>query len=229
LDELTVLLVRTVIVYFLLTVSMRIMGKRQLGEMELSDLITTLLFSEIASVPIVDLAIPLFHAVIPILIIISFEIIIPFIIGKNRKVKKLVEGKPSYLIYKGELRLSEIKKNRVSLDELMCELRNQGYFDISDINYAVLEPNGQLSVLPKENDENLRNAGGMMHSIILNGEVVEFNLKLLDIDISWVNKTLASMGARLEEVYLLGIDDQRNLIYAVSKNGKNTKIIKKFK
>ena len=202
------------------------MGKRQLGEMEISDLITTLLFSEIAAVPIVDLAIPLSHAIIPTLIIISFEIIIPFVIGKSRKVKKFVEGKPSYLIYRGELRLSEIKKNRVSLDELMCELRNQGYFDISDIDYAVLEPNGQLSVLPKSNDENLRNTGGMMHCIILNGEIVEFNLKLLGLNSAWINKTLDSMSARLSDVSLLGIDDQRNLIYAISRKGKNTKIIK---
>ena len=117
-DEVTPLLLRTVVVYLLLTLSMRIMGKRQLGEMELSDLVTTLLFSEIAAVPVVDQSIPLFHALSPILILISFEIIIPFAIGKSRKVKKLLEGRPSYLIYKGELRLSEIKKNRVSLDEI---------------------------------------------------------------------------------------------------------------
>ena len=228
-DELTTLLVRTVIVYLLLTLSMRIMGKRQLGEMELSDLITTLLFSEIAAVPIVDQSIPLFHAIIPTLILISFEIIIPFVIGKNRRVKKLFEGKPSYLIYQGELRLSEIKKNRVSLDEIMCELRNQGFFDISDVDYAILEPNGQLSVLPKNSDETLRNVGGMMHCLIINGEIVDFNLKLSGVNKGWINKTLSSMGARLCDLSLLGLDDSGNIIYAISKNGKNTKIVKKAK
>ncbi len=228
-DELTTLLVRTVIVYLLLTLSMRIMGKRQLGEMEISDLITTLLFSEIAAVPVVDQSIPLFHAIIPILILISFEIIIPFAIGKSRKVKKLVEGRPSYLIYKGELRLSEIKKNRVSLDEIMCELRNQGYFDLSDVDYALLEPNGQLSVLPKSNDETLRNVGGMMHCLVINGEIVRFNLSLVGVDENWVNKTVSAMGARLSDVSLLGIDDNGCVIYAISKNGKNTKIMKKAK
>lgn len=225
-DELTVLLFRTVTVYLILTLSMRIMGKRQLGEMELSDLITTLLFSEIAAVPVVDLTIPLFHAIIPTVIILSFEIIIPFIIGKSRKVKKFVEGKPSYLIYKGELRLSEIKKNRVSIDELLCNLRNQGYFDISDIDYAILEPNGQISTLPKSNDESLRNTGGMVHCLVINGEIIEFNLKLLGFNRAWINKTLSSMNTRLCDVSLLGIDDQKNLVYAVSRNGKNTKIMK---
>ena len=228
-DQLTILLVRTVIVYLLLTFSMRIMGKRQLGEMELSDLITTLLFSEIAAVPIVDQSIPLFHAIIPTLIILSFEIIIPFAVGKKRKIKKIIEGKPSYIIYKGELRLSEIKKNRVSLDEVMCALRNQGYFDISDINYALLEPNGQLSILPKETDESSRNTGGMMHCLVINGEIVKFNLKLVGMNENWIEKTVSSIGARLCDVSLLGVDDQKNLIYAISKNGKNTKIIKKAK
>ena len=151
-DELTTLLVRTLIIYFVLTVSMRIMGKRQLGEMELSELITTLLLSEIAAVPITDFRIPLKRAIIPVLLIISFEIILPFIIGKKRFIKKLFEGKPSYIIYRGELRISEIKKNRLSLDELICELRGQGYFDISDMDYLILEPNGRLSILPKNPD-----------------------------------------------------------------------------
>ena len=148
LNEITTLLVRTIIIYLLLTTSMRIMGKRQLGEMELSELVTTLLLSEIAAVPILDFAIPLKRAVIPVLLIISFEIIIPFISAKKRFIKKLIEGKPSYIIYKGELRLSEIKKSRISLDELVGELRVQGYFDISDIEnleFDIPETDAQIS------------------------------------------------------------------------------------
>ena len=90
-DELTTLLVRTLIIYFVLTVSMRMMGKRQLGEMELSELITTLLLSEIAAVPITDFRIPLKRAIIPVLLIISFEIILPFIIGKKRFIKNCLK------------------------------------------------------------------------------------------------------------------------------------------
>ena len=144
-------------------------------------------------------------------------------------MKKLVEGRPSYLIYKGELRLSEIKKNRVSLDEIMCELRNQGYFDLSDVDYALLEPNGQLSILPKSNDETLRNVGGMMHCLVINGEIVHFNLSLVGVDENWINKTVSAMGACLRDVSLLGLDDNGCVIYAISKNGKNTKIMKKAK
>ncbi|MBE6607971.1 MAG: DUF421 domain-containing protein [Ruminococcaceae bacterium] len=225
-DEITKLLVRTVIIYFILTVSMRIMGKRQLGEMELSELVTTLLLSEISAVPIVDFKIPLKRALIPVLLIISFEIIIPFISAKKRFIKKLVEGKPSYIIYRGELRLSEIKKNRISLDELICELREQGFFDISDIEYAILEPNGQLSILPKNGDTNAQNTGGMVHNLIINGEIIDFNLKLLNLDEKWLNEQIASLGVSKKDISLFGLDDCNNMISVISSNGKNSKIIK---
>ena len=225
-DELTTLLVRTLIIYFVLTVSMRIMGKRQLGEMELSELITTLLLSEIAAVPITDFRIPLKRAIIPVLLIISFEIILPFIIGKKRFIKKLFEGKPSYIIYRGELRISEIKKNRLSLDELICELRGQGYFDISDIEYLILEPNGRLSILPKNPDSSSQNSGGMVHSLIISGEIIDFNLSLLKIDEKWLEKRISSLGAPLKSIYFLGIDDCQNMISVISKGSSNPKIIK---
>ena len=225
-DELTKLLVRTVIIYFVLTVSMRVMGKRQLGEMELSELVTTLLLSEIAAVPIVELRIPLKRAIIPVLLIISFEIIIPFISAKKRFIKKLIEGKPSYIIYKGELRLSEIKKSRISLDELVGELRVQGYFDISDIEYAILETNGQLSVLPKNGDSTSQNVCGMVHNLIINGEIIDFNLKLLGLDKKWLEKKISSLGAKKKDISLLGIDDCGNIISVISHNRKNSKIIK---
>ena len=225
-DELTKLLVRTVIIYFILTISMRVMGKRQLGEMELSELVTTLLLSEIAAVPIIDFRIPLKRALIPVLLIISFEIIIPFISEKKRFIKKLIVGKPSYIIYKGELRLSEIKKSRISLDELVGELRGQGYFDITDIEYAILEPNGRLSVLPKSNDSVNQNVCGMVHNLIINGETIDFNLKLLGLDEKWLDKRLSSMGVKLKEVSLFGIDDCGNAVSVISHNKKNSKIIK---
>ena len=225
-DELATLLVRTVIIYFLLTLAMRIMGKRQLGEMELSELVTTLLLSEIAAVPITDFRIPITRAIIPVVLIISFEIIVPFIIGKKRSLKKLVEGKPSYLIYRGELRMSEIRKNRVSLDELICELRGQGYFDISDIQYAILEPNGKLSVLPKSGDTTAQNANGMVHSLIIDGEIIDFNLKLLKIERKWLDKKLSSLGISLSAVRFFGVDDNMNTVSVISSKAENSKVVK---
>ncbi len=225
-DELTILFIRTVIIYFVMTGSMRIMGKRQLGEMELSELVTTLLLSEIAAVPIIDFNIPLKRAIIPVLLIISFEIIIPYISEKTRFIKKLVEGKPSYIIYRGELRISEIKKNRVSLDELICELRGQGYFDISDIEYAILEPNGRLSVLPKNGDSTSQNKGGMVHNLIINGEIIDFNLELLNLDQKWLDKKLSDLDTTKKDVRLLAVDDCMNIISVIASDDKNSKIVK---
>ena len=225
-DEISQLLVRTVIIYFTITVSMRVMGKRQIGEMELSELVTTLLLSEIAAVPITDFRIPIKRAIIPMLLIISFEIIIPFIIAKKRFIKKLIEGKPSYIIYHGELRLSEIKRSRVSLDELVGELRTQGYFDISDIEYAILETNGRLSILPKSGDSASQNSCGMVHNLIINGEIIDFNLKLLGLDEAWLNKQISSLGVSIRDISLFGVDDCDNRVSVISRKKKNSKIIK---
>ena len=225
-DEITTLLLRTLITYFVLTVSMRIMGKRQLGELEVSELVTTLLLSEIAAVPITDFRIPMMRAIIPVALIISFEIIVPFVSGKKRIMKKFAEGKPSYLIYRGELRLSEIKKNRLSIDELMSEMRTQGYFDISDIQYAVLEPNGRLSILPKNENSDAQNVGGMVHSLIIDGEVIEFNLRLMGLDRSWLDKKISLLGVSLDSIRLFAVDDCANTVSVIASRSQNAKIVK---
>ena len=110
---------------------MRIMGKRQIGELDVGDLVSTLLISELAAIPIDDPDIPLLNAVIPILLLISLEIIISTIKNRSRLIKKAVEGRPVYIIYKGRILEDELIKNRISINELLGEMRGQNIFDIS--------------------------------------------------------------------------------------------------
>jgi uncharacterized membrane protein YcaP (DUF421 family) len=192
---------RTIIIYCLLSVLIKLMGKRQIGELEVSELISTLLISEIASLPIADSDIPLLNAVIPILLIVSVEIILSALKNKSEKLKKFVDGVPTFLIYRGKLRQYELRENRISVNELISELRQQGVGDISDVYYALLEPNGKISILEKGEKENLA------HSIIIDTEADLVALKSLGYDEMWLKKTLDKNRVKKKDVFLMTLDD----------------------
>ena len=127
------IIIRTAIVYILLTISLRITGKRQLGELDVGELVCTLLISELMAIPIDDPDIPLLNAVIPTLFVISLEIIISAIKNKSEKLKRAVEGTPTYIIYKGRLLQDVLKENRISINELLSEMRKQSITDLRDV------------------------------------------------------------------------------------------------
>ena len=158
--------VRTVIIYVFLSVSLKFMGKRQMGELEISELVSTLVISEVAALPIADPDIPLLNAVVPVILIVCLEIIISYAKNKSEKLKKYVEGEPIFVIYRGKLRQSALSDNRISLNELLCELRMQGVGDINNVYYAILEANGKLSVFEKNNK------GSFSHNVIIDTEKI---------------------------------------------------------
>ena len=160
-----IIIIRCVIIYILLTFSMRIMGKRQIGELDVGDLVSTLLISELAAIPIDDPDIPLLNSVIPILIIISLEIIISTVKVKWRPLKRAVEGRPVYIIYKGRLLHEALVENRISLSELLAEMRGTGIFDISEVEYGIIEQDGTLSLFKKGDF-------GFAHTLIADGEIM---------------------------------------------------------
>ena len=200
----TSIVIRTIIVYILLSFALRIMGKRQLGELDVSELVSTLLISEIASIPIDDPDIPLMNAIIPILFILAVEIILSTIKNKSEGLKELIEGKPQYIIYKGRLLQKTLKDNRISINELLSEMRTQGVGDIDDVYYAAVEQNGSLSILKKE-DSN------MAHPIIIDGKMIEENLKAHGYDERWLNKRLGEKKVKMEEVFLMTVSDDEKI------------------
>ena len=196
----TSIVIRTVIVYIILSFALRIMGKRQLGELDVSELVSTLLISEIASIPIDDPDIPLMNAIIPILFILAVEIILSTVKNKSEGLKELIEGKPQYIIYKGRLLQKALRDNRISLNEFLSEMRTQGVGDIDEIYYAAVEQNGSLSIL-KKNDSN------MAHPIIIDGKVIEENLKAHGYDETWLKKRLEERKVKICEAFLMTVDD----------------------
>ena len=218
---------RTFIMFALLFGAIRLMGKRQVGELEISELVITFMLSELAVMPISDKNIPLLYSVIPILILLSVEVILSFIISKSSTVKKLLLGRPSVIINKGKLDQKELQRLRMSATELMSELRLKGISSVSDVDYAIVEDNGQLSVFTKKNVSPLtpEDAGiiirdtGMSHCVVIEGKIYEENLKLTGKSEKWVKATAEDHGASVDDIFLMTIDDCDN-VYIIRKEDK---------
>ena len=215
----TTIILRTLILYFTLIVSMRFMGKRQIGEVQISEFIITIMLSEIAATPILDHSISLLHAITAIVLLLSVELLISFLLIKSSFLKRLICGTPSILIQRGELIQKELKKNRVDIEELFSELRQKGYPSLSEINYAILEENGQLSVFPYTANSPATHASlsiasdetGIDHLCIADGKILEDSLQLIGWSKEQLEKELKKRHLRLPDIFILTIDDKNNL------------------
>ena len=141
-------LCRTVILYFLIMIGLRLMGKRQIGELEPSELVLTMMISDLATVPMQDFGIPLLAGVIPILTLLALSLLLSQLSLLNLRFRELMCGTPTVLIRNGRLQQSAMRENRYTLDELLEQLRGQGCASVEEVQYAILENSGQLSVLP---------------------------------------------------------------------------------
>lgn len=210
-----VVAIRTVLIYLFLIIGMRLMGKRQIGELQLSELVTTLLLSEMASLPATDPNIPLAFSILPVSLLLLLEIILPFLAARFPFLKKMIDVVPSILIRKGEIDPGEMSRMRISMDELLSQLRLKGVGDLRDVDYAILEQSGQLSVLLKREKQPLTpedmsmpgNTAGLAHPVIIMGQVSAFNLSFIGRDRQWLHKRLAEKGCRVSDVLLYTVDD----------------------
>lgn len=142
--------IRTMILYVLVIFGLRVMGKRQIGEMQPSELVVAIMISDLATIPMQELGIPLLSGIIPIFTLVILEITLSQISLKNKHIRKFVSGKPNVVVYEGKILKDEMKNIRFNNDDLLEQLRIQGYQRLEDIQYAILETNGQLSVFPKK-------------------------------------------------------------------------------
>ncbi len=195
------ILIRTVIIYLFLTLSLKIMGKRQIGEFEVGELVSTLLISEVASIPICDSSVPILHAVIPVTFILCIEIIIAALKNKFPLLKRAVEGAPVYIIYKGKLLQKTLRDNRISINEILSELRVCGVGDISEVEYGIIEQNGKISVIKKSD------TAGIAHNLIIDGEVCFDTIRSLGYNERWLKKQLSASKLKEENIFLMTIDD----------------------
>lgn len=222
-----IVLVRTLIIYFSLLLVLRLLGKRQLGEMELSEFVVAALIADLAAHPLQDMGIPLMNGLIPILVLFCCEVLIAGFSLKSVRLRSLVFGKPSLLIVRGQILQREMYKNRFTLDELMQELRAQGITDLNAVSFGVLETNGKLSIIlaPQESPLTPAQMGiscpqkGCPTILISDGRVLDANLRHLGLDRTWLEAQLRKHGASSAGQVFLMTADETGAVYYAAKEG----------
>ena len=215
-------LIRTIILYIFIIIGIRLMGKRQVGELEPSELVLSLIIADLASVPMQDYGIPLLTGILPILALLAMTMILSVLTMKSVRFRALMCGRPSIVIRDGLVDQREMARNRLTIDELLEELRAKGYTDPATVKYAILETNGQLSVLPYANQkpptaQQLQvsaEESGLPLVVISDGRLLEHNLRALGRDRKWLEERGCS---GLEAVFLLLVD-QTGSIYLARKD-----------
>ncbi len=194
---------RTLILYGVLELSMKLMGKRQIGEFEMGEFVTTLFVSELAALPIGNPEIPLLRALVPLGIVVALELLMSFMALKSKLVRRFCSGKPSHLITRGTLDQKELLRQRISCSELLAQLRQKGVTDISDVAYAIIEDDGMLSVFTKDAAPN-----GLTHSLIVDGMIIKESLSAAGKDENFVEIELKRRHLKQKDVFLLTVDDK---------------------
>ncbi len=223
----TITFIRSVIIYIFVVMAVRIMGKRQVGELNPHELVITILISAIATVPLEDNAMPLANSLIPILIFISLEIIESVLCMKSMKFRDIIQGKPMYVIKNSRLKQSVLKKIRFTMDDLIDALRQQGVFDISNVENAIVETNGKISVQTKAEHSPLTpstmditvSKAEIPNTIVLDGEIVTEYFGENKTSESEIELLIKSNDLKLEDIMMMSITDSGK-IYVIKKEQK---------
>ena len=188
-----IILLKTIILYFLIVIAYRIMGKKEVGELSIIDLIVTILIAELAAISIENYKKSILISIIPIISLVIIQISLSYISLKNSKIRSIIDGKPSVIIKAGRVCFNEMKKLRYSLDDLISQLREKGVKSIEEVDYAILENTGTLSVFQKEKDYPM--------PIILDGVIDYDVLKEIRKDDVWIHKLLIKENLKLEDIF----------------------------
>lgn len=215
---------RALILYLLIMFALRLMGKRQLGELQPSELVITILISNIASLPIEDSNIPMLLGAIPVLALVGFELIVSNISLQSKKFRSFISGKPIIVISDGKIDQKQLRTLRFSIDDLMESLRQNNIFDIRDVCYAIVETNGKVSILQKYEAQTvttkmLRLKGTQDNPpvvVISDGELIQTALQFCNLTEEWVYQTIQSHHYKLKDVFIMTTDSSKDY-YIVKK------------
>ena len=213
--------IRTIALYLVLIFSVRLMGKRQIGEMEPSEFVVTMLVANLASIPMQDGGIPLLSGLVPILTVLGMELVLSGLIMRSIALRRLLCGKPVILIDNGKILQDNLRRTRISLDELTGHLREKDVLDLRTVQYAILETNGNLSVFPypKEMPASAKEAGisvkpvSLPVTIVADGYVSRENLQKAGKDEKWLRTVLADKNATPANTLLLTVDKQDHILF----------------
>ncbi len=188
---------RTVLFYFLVVISYKIMGKREVGELGVFDFIISMLISQLIAICIENYKDPIWFVIVPTLILVLFQIVFSFLSLKSNKFRDILDGKESVIISNGKLNFSEMKKQKYNLNDLLLQLRDKGIRTIEEVDYAILETNGKLSVFQKQDDNN----NVFPLPLVLDGVIEENNLKFINKTRKWLNNELNKKKINLDNIF----------------------------
>lgn len=206
--------IRSIILYIIVLIVMRLMGKREIGQLQPFELAIAIMIADLASVPMSEIGIPIINGIIPILGLLVMHLIISYINLKSMKMRQLICGKPSILIYRGKIDENIMRKERFTINELQERLRANNINDINDVEYAILETSGQVSVIEKPNkrttipeDFNIMpEYEGISYDLVIDGKVMHENLKVLNKDYNWLKAEVNKFNINPEEALLVTIN-----------------------
>ena len=210
-----VVFIRVLIIYITVLVFLRLMGKRQIGEMQPFEFVVTLIIADLACIPMADVAIPLIYGLVAIITLFVLHQLFSLLENKSNLLKFIISGKPSVVIDKNGVNLKELKKNNLDISDLIEALRSQGFFSLDDVHYAIFESNGKLSTLAKENY--LSNPPSIPTILINSGKINKTNLLLNGISEEDLKEVLAKRETKIPFVEVMTID-KNNKVYIKIKN-----------
>ena len=205
---------RSIVLYIIVLIVMRLMGKREIGQLQPFELAISIMIADLATIPMTEIGIPIFNGIIPILGLLLMHLIISIINLKSLKGREIICGKPTILIYRGKIDEKALKKERFTINELQEKLRGNNIVNLGDVEYAILETSGEVTIIQKPEkrgtipeDFNIKpDYEGIPYDLIIDGKIMNQNLKILGKNYSWLKKQVEKFGIKPEEALIVTID-----------------------
>ncbi len=224
-----IVIIRTLILYATTVLLLRVMGKRQIGQLQPYELVVIIMISELAAIPMQNTGIPLLSGLIPIFILVAAQVTLSYISLKSERARGVICGTPSIVIENSRIVEDELRRLRLNLNDLLEQLRLKNVADISDVEYAILETGGQLSVILKSEkrpvepqDLNISpEYEGLPTTLIIDGHVIKENLKKVDLDMNWLQSELSKAGVNnVKDVFFASLDTHKQLYYQLKSSAQ---------
>lgn len=207
---------RSVILYIIVLIVMRLMGKREIGQMQPFELVISMMIADLASIPMSEIGIPIFNGIVPILGLLTMHLLISLFNIKSVRFRKIVCGKPNILMNKGKIDENALEKERFTVNELQERLRGQNVFNLGDVDYAILETSGKISVILKPEKRNTITEDfninpdfeGITYDLVLDGTIMFENLQKIGKDYKWLTKQVEKFGYKPEEALIATINEK---------------------
>lgn len=218
--------IRAIILYIIVLIVMRLMGKREIGQLQPFELAISIMIADLASVPMTELGIPITNGIIPILGLLIMHMLISIINMKSLKMRTIMSGQPSLLIYRGKIDEKVLRKERLTLNELEEKLRSNNVFNLGDVEYAILETNGEVTVIQKPEKRNViaedlnisPEYEGISYDLVIDGKIMEKNLKSIGKDKKWLIAQLKKFDAKPENTLIATMDGKNEFFCQKKEN-----------